>query len=232
MHRKKDLKSLLNFEYGLNHKVEGFIDKDEAHELIYEGYISKLFEPTYPKTIGIFDLYIFDLEKSRDFNLIDKTLEAIKDYSDEIMGKFANFYKFIEDDNIDFMEKDRVIFLSNCILLPEYRGKDVITELIKSIYLTHFTKNSLFIINATPLQNMSDELDMHLTEVPIDATDGNGESVHTISGEYFNLKNLPSPDEEYDFKFFAKMLKLNFKKFGETNYFYQDSKKEIEKIFK
>lgn len=232
MIKRRGFKKSLDFEYNINHKVYGYSDSDEAHELIYEGQITKLFEPHYPKTIGIFELYIYDIQKSKDFELIDKTLEIIKDYSSEISGKFTNIYKFVEDQNINFLEKDRVIILTSCILLPDYRGRDVISELIKSIYLTHFTNNSLFIVNANPIQNIHSELDTHLYEYPIEISDGNGNYKLEISGNYFKLDSLPEMDEAYEYKLFAKMLKLGFKKFGDTSYFYHDSKNDIKKIFK
>lgn len=229
---KNELLKKLNFEYNLNHKVYGFLDEDEAHELIYEGVISKLLEPTYPQTVGIFDLYVFDIEKSKDLNRFEDLVETIKDYSNENNCKFTNFDKIIFDEELNCFEYDRIIFLSGCVFHPNYRGKGILKELIKSVYLTHFTKNSLFILNATPIQNLKFDYSMLLEEYPIEVCEGTTDLKFVDAGKYFKINELPEEDEEYEYKLYAKMLNMNFEQFYNTGFFYQNSKENLLKLFK
>lgn len=226
-----NLKENLDFNYDINHKVYGVVDADEAHELFYEGTISKLFQPSFPKTIGMFELMIYDLEKAKEFNQFDKIIEIIADLSCEYDSRFTNLDKLVNDHDLDFQNKDRIIFLKNCVIHPDWRGKGVLDELLKSIYLTHYTRNSMLIVNTSPIQNMRDELEFFMTDYSIDVNDGLGNNSNIMLGKYFELDKLPEEDEGHDYKLYARMLKLNLKQFEDTNFFYQNSKKEYLKLF-
>lgn len=223
----------LSFEYAINHKNWGFIDSDEPFELFYEGQITTLFSPDYPKTIGMFELMIYEFDKAKKFNQFDSMIEMISELSHEHNSRFTNFNKLINNHYLEFKDADRVIFLKNVIIHPDNRGKDVLDELIKNIYLTHYTKNSLFLLNSFPAQHIEDELEYFYDDYTIEIVDGHNNKSKVLIGDYFKLKELPKIyDEEIDYKLFARMQKLNFKKFEDTHYFYLDNDVDILPLFK
>ncbi len=225
-------KIALNFEYSLSHKNWGLVDEDEPFELFYEGHITKLFEPTYPKSIGMFELMIYEFDKARQLDQFEPMLEMMNDLSKDIKSRFTNISKLINDIDLDFKDKDKIIFLKNVIIHPDYRGQNVLDELIKSIYITHYSKNSLFLLNSFPLQVIEDELSYYNNNYFIDVLDDNNSKNVTV-GEYFKLNNLPKEyDEIIDYKLFGRMQKLNFAKFENTSYFYLKEEKDILKLFK
>lgn len=231
MEKGNELHDLVDFTYNLNHKLNGITFKEEKNEIEYEGYINKMFEPTYPKTIGYFELVIYNLNKSKKFNESDGLLELIEELSDGFSSRYLNINKLVNDYDLDFKNKDRIIFLKNCVIHPDWRDKGLYKELIKSIYLTQFIDNSLFIVNSSPIQN-DDDFNIYFKEFPIDITDGKGNIIPTSLGEYFHLDKLPKPDEMNDYKLYAKMLKLNLNQFENANYFYQDDENKLLDLFK
>lgn len=226
-------KIALNFEYSLSHKNWGLVDEDEPFELFYEGHITKLFSPTYPKSVGMFELMIYELDKAKKQDQLDPMIEMMHDLSRDFNSRFTNFNKLIDDIDLEFKEKDKIIFLKNVIIHPDYRGQKIMDELIKSIYITHYSKNSLFLLNSFPLQVIHDELINYTNEYYIDILDGNNNSNNVTVGKYFKLNELPTEyDEIIDYKLFGRMQKLNFTKFGDTSYFYLKDEKDLLKLFK
>lgn len=75
----------LNFSYKISHFVHGLVDPDEAYEQFYEGTISQVKLPKHPKTIGMFELYVYDIRKAKMFDEYDNMLEIIKDLSLEVI---------------------------------------------------------------------------------------------------------------------------------------------------
>jgi hypothetical protein len=120
---KNPYKGHLSFEYNLNHKNWGFIDDDEPFEHFYEGNITTLFSPDYPKTIGVFELVVYELDKAKRFNQLDTLIETISDLSNDHTSRFTNINKVINDHYLDFKSADKVIYLKNVIIHPDYRGK-------------------------------------------------------------------------------------------------------------
>ena len=226
-------KIALNFDYTLAHKNWGLIDEDEPFELFYEGHITKLFSPTYPKSIGMFELMVYEIGKAKKLNQFDPMIEMMHDLSREFTSRFTNLSKLFNDVDLDFKGKDKIIFLKNVIIHPDYRGQNILDELIKSIYITHYSKNSLFLLNSFPLQVIEDEFVYYNTEFFIDILDGNNNNRNVTVGEYFKLNDLPQEyDEIIDYKLFGRMQNLNFTKFGDTSYFYLKDEKDVLKLFK
>ncbi len=229
---KKVFKDKLSFEYNLIHKNWGFVDEDVPFELFYEGQINILYSPDYPKTIGVFELMVYELDKAKKFNQFDNMIEMMNDLSNEHNSRFNNLSKVIDDYDLDVKGKEKVIFLKNVIIHPDYRGKKVLDELIKSIYITHYNKNSLFLLNSFPIQVITDELDFYCNDYSINILDGHNNNHKVMIGDYFKLKDLPMEyDEEIDYKLFARMQKLNFTKFEDTSYFYLKNEEEMLKLF-
>lgn len=227
-----ELTELLSFEYDLHHKVYGTAIPLETYEQFYEGFISKVFEPTYPATIGIFELMVYDLDKAKNFGHLVELMEIIDDSANELDDRFMNINKLMNNYDLDIKSKDKILFLKNVIIEPKWRGKGILVELIKSIYITQFTKNSILIVNSSPLQNIREELDFYKNECVIDAHDGYGKVNEVSISELFKLDKLPDVDEGHDYKLYAKMLKLNFKQFEDTDFFYIDNEDDFLKIFK
>lgn len=226
------IKDLLNFNYELSHFVSGLVDPDEAHEMFYEGFIKQLKSPTHPKTIGMFELLVYDIKKAKEFNQFDHMISILRDLSIETHSRFSKIHKLIDDYDLDFKNKERILYLKNVIIHPDCRKQGIFKELIKSIYLTHYTNDCLFIVNSSPLQNIRDEFDFHMMEYVIDVKNGDGSTSQLTTGNYFNLHELPEADEGYDYKLYAKMQSLNLTQFESTNFFYVDSEKDISKLFK
>jgi hypothetical protein len=231
MFKDRSFAELLDFNYDINHKVHGLLDEEEAFEMFHEGFITKLFEPDHPKTIGVFEIMVYDLHKAKKLGKFANIMKMMGELSEDYGSRFTRINELIEDYDLNFKEKDRIVFLKNCIILPEYRGKGILDELIKSIYITHFTRNTLFICNTIPIQDLEEELDFHMHDYEIDiVNDGNDISV--MSGNYFKLNKLPESDEINEYKLYAKMLKLNLKQFKDSHFFYQDNDEGFLKIFK
>lgn len=231
---KNTFKGKLSFEYNLNHKNWGFIDDDEPFEQFYEGNITALFSPDYPKTIGVFELVVYELDKAKRFNQFNTLIETISDLSNDYTSRFTNINKVINDHYLDFKGSEKVIYLKNVIIHPDYRGSNVLDELIKSIYITHYNKNSLYLVNSFPIQVVKEELEYYFDDFYMDIIDGHsGHTTNVKVGDYFKLKDLPQDyDEMIDYKLFARMQKLNFKKFDNTHYFYLEKEEDIMKLFK
>lgn len=222
----------LNFSYKISHFVHGLVDPDEAYEQFYEGTISQVKLPKHPKTIGMFELYVYDIRKAKMFDEYDNMLEIIKDLSLEGDSRFSNIHKIVDDYDIDFENKERILFLKNVIIHPDARKQGVLKELIKSIYQTHYITNTLFLVNSSPLQNIRDEFDFNMTEYFIKIKNGDGSVSNVTTGKYFNLHELPEENEGYNYKLYAKMLSLNLTQYEDTNFFYYNNEKDILKLFK
>ena len=113
----------LNFNYELSHFVNGLVDLDEAHQMFYEGFVIQLKSPTYPKTIGMFELLVYDFEKAKKFNEFDNMIEIFRELSIEGHSRFSKIHKLIDDYDLGFMDKERILFIKNVIIHPEHRKK-------------------------------------------------------------------------------------------------------------
>lgn len=232
------VKSLLNFEYEGIYRAQPSITEYDIFELYYEGKITKIFEPDYPINIGLFDLDILNLRGARKFNCYHELLDNTINDEDHFDGSYEDAVYGIESARIDLDKYDRVVFLKNLILLPKYRKHDILPELIKSIYLSHYTYKTLFMVSARPVQSLKDKIESYYSDyfihVPVDGyvkDDGTIPERETVNvGEYYELNKLPEEDEGHYYKLFAKLQKLNLKQMADTPLFYFQTENDILKM--
>jgi len=98
MFKDRSFVELLDFNYDINHKVHGLIGDDEAHELFYEGFITKIFEPEHPKTIGSFEVMVYDLHKAKKLNKYEDIIQMIKELSDD--DRIIEIAKMLSDSKV------------------------------------------------------------------------------------------------------------------------------------
>lgn len=221
-------KNYINFKYELSHFVNGLVDPDETYDQFYEGMMLKIDLDKKPKTIGMFELHTYDLKKSKMFNSYDEVLEILEELSYDKNSRFHKLTELIKDyGEMSIFNLDKVLFLKSVIIHPDYRGQGIFKELIKSIYLTQYNKGSLFIINSAPIQNVSDEFDFHMKQYYINVKNDDGTISNLTTGNYFDLHTLPSADEGYNYKLYAKMQSLNLTQFEDSELFYFMDEKSI-----
>lgn len=224
--------SELSFHYDLIHKNFGMIDADEPFDLFYDGTITKLRSESggYPETIGIFFLNVLNIGNARMFNAHDSLLDSFKDRACLLEDAGFGLGALIDDANIDFQHKDKIIFLKSVIVHPKYRKMGVFEELIKSIYMSFNSPNSLFIVAGKPLQSIDGELDF-MSELIWDVWEHDHslykEKTAINVGNYFKLDSLPANDEMNEYKIFAKLQGMNMKKYGDTPFFYYDNNNQF-----
>lgn len=222
----------LTFQYDLKHKNYGMIHVDEPFDMVYDGTITKLRSDTggYPETIGIFILNVFNLGNAKLFDTKEHLLDTIKYRCSLEEDAGFGMRELIDDEDFGFKEKDKIIFLKSVIIHPRYRKKGVFEELVKSIYITHHSPNSLFILAGRPLQSIKGELEF-MSESTWDVWEHKdakyNEKVEINVGEYFELNTLPSDDEMNEYKLFAKFQAMKMKQFKNTPFFYYNTSMEF-----
>lgn len=226
-------KSLINFEYSGTHRAQPSVGYDDIFEQFYEGKISKIFEPDYPINIGIFDLDILNLRSAKIFQQYDELLSNT--LKSDFDSTYEGSYDAIVNSGINIDSIDRVVCLKNVIIHPKFRGRDILPELLKSIYLAHYTKNTLLMLCAKPIQSLNDDFLYFYRDYQIYIS-VNGRITNTgempikqdISvGEYYSLDKLPEEDEGHYYKLYAKALKLNMSQMQDTPFFYYETENDI-----
>jgi hypothetical protein len=228
-------KSLLNYEYDGRFRAQPSVSEDDIFELRYDGKITKLFEPDFPINIGYFEMDVLNLRGARRFGKFDSLIDNTIRDEDHIDGTYVEANHAIEAENVNLDNVDRIVFLKNVIVHPNYRGKDILPELIKSVYLTHYTRNTLFMALAKPIQSIPNKVEEMCSDY-YDwlQVDGNKKSTGEIAdrekvniGKYYKLDTLPEEDEGHYYKLYAKLTKLNMSQMGNTSFFCYKTENDI-----
>jgi hypothetical protein len=224
--------SSLSFCYEHIHKTVGMFSSDEPFYNVYAGEISRIRTESglYPETIAYFELIILQTEKAKQFGALDDLIEILDEESQEVTSHVYNFKKYIVN-HPKFDESDKVVFLRNLMILPEHRKSGVFEELIKSIFISHCSEKTFFVVNSKPIQSCLDDYDFHMNDNPMevygDLPTNPALKVEYLVGEYYGLDTLPPDDEENDFKLFARLMDLRMKKIKDSYYFYYEDFQDV-----
>lgn len=222
----------LSFHYDLKHKNFGMLGSDEPFDLFYDGTITKLRTESggYPETIGIFFLNVLNIGNAKMFNAHEHLIESFRDRATMLEDAGFGVDALVDDKDLNFENKDKIIFLKSVLVHPKHRKKGVFEELIKSIFMTFNSPNSLFIVAGRPLQSIKGELTF-MSELTWDVWEHDHslfrEKTEINVGNYFKLDTLPTDDEINDYKLFAKFQSMNMKQYEDTPFFYYDNNVEF-----
>lgn len=206
-------------------------DVNDTYNQYYNGEIklTRVNENKLPKIIGEFSMVMWNLSLMSNFD--DDPISHINLEEEEI---YYDLQRVLNDRLIDLNKYDKLIFVTNLLLIDEYKKIGLSEELFEFLYKSYYNKNTLILSLVKPLQEMVSEFKYYSTEktIKIKSNVRTNNPLVVSVGEYYNLNELYklTDDEINQYKLFNKATKIGLSRVGETNIFKFFPKNTIDRI--
>ena len=215
------------------HKNFDLVNDDESLITEYCGTISliRLAEYKPPLLMGEFELSTWNFKLGRKFNAnIDK---LIKSHKNEFI--YTELMNVIKNENIDVNNFNKIVFINDVVLRPEFRKLGLTEELVELLYREHYANDNAIIALVMPLQNNPTDKEYYFKEkfVELRLSLQNYNEIEVISSvEYYCLKDLlEKKDAEInEYKLFSVATKCGFTRIGESYLFQYSPEKTIQRM--
>jgi len=215
------------------HKNFDLVNDDESLITEYCGTISliRLAEYKPPLLMGEFELSTWNIELGNKFNANINKL--IKTHKNEII--YNELIKVIENKDININKFNKIVFINNLILRPEFRKFGLTEELVELLYREHYANGNTIIALVMPLQNNPIDTEYYFKQkiVEIKLSLQNYNEIEFIpSVEYYCLNDLleKKDTEKNEYKLFSVAAKCGFTRIGESHLFQYSPEKTIERM--
>jgi hypothetical protein len=187
----------------------------------HDGYVSliRMNDDLPPITIGEFGLSIWNIELAHQLNV---NLTELLDYhkAECTYQELSKLSKAI----IDIHRFDKIVFITNFILHPEYRKLGITEEFVEYMLRDFYAKNQPVIALVKPLQDNPIDIDFFMNHnfVEVRHTLKRLHDVEMVSArEYYSITDLFKKDdrEMNEYKLFALAIKCGFKRLNESHLF-------------
>jgi len=136
--------------------------------------------------------------------------------------------------NIDKYRK--IMFISNLILKPDYRKREISEEFIEFIYRDYYNEDTAIIALVKPIQNNVIDFDFYMNHrnVEIFQSTRKKDGVNVVSGkEYYSLNDLSKKDdgEMNEYKLFSLAVRLGFSRISDSHLFLYTPDATIKRMF-
>ena len=215
------------------HKNFDLVNDDESLITEYCGTISliRLAEYKPPLLMGEFELSTWNIKLGNKFNANINKL--IKKHKIEVI--YTELMKVIENKDIDINKFNKIVFVNNFILRPEFRKFGLTEELVELLYREHYASGGTIIALVMPLQDNPTDKEYYFEEkfVELRPSLQNYNEIELIqSVEYYCLKDLldKKDTETNEYKLFSVAAKCGFTRIGESYLFQYSPEKTIERM--
>jgi|ERR1035437_492361 hypothetical protein len=215
------------------HKNFDLVNDDESLITEYCGTISliRLAEYKPPLLMGEFELSTWNFKLGRKFNAnIDK---LIKSHKNEFI--YTELMNVIKNGNIDVNNFNKIVFVNNIILRPEFRKNGLTEELVELLYREHYATDNAIIALVMPLQNNPTDKEYYFEKkiVEIKLSLQNNREIEFVSSiKYYCLNDLLEKKdvETNEYKLFSVAAKCGFTRIGESYLFQYSPEKTIQRM--
>ncbi len=204
------------------HRNFDLINDNENIITEYEGNISevRISEHKPPILMGEYLFSIWNLELGKMFN-VDLN-ELLNSYHFESI--YYEFLLLLKNKLIDISKYQKIMFISNLILKPDYRKHEISEEFIEFIYRDFYGKDTAIIALVKPIQNNVIDFDFYMNHrnVEIFQSIHKKDGVNIVSGkEYYLLNDLLKKDdnEMNEYKLFSLAVRLGFSRISDSHLF-------------
>jgi hypothetical protein len=215
------------------HKNFDLVNDDESLITEYSGTISliRLAEYKPPLLMGEFELSTWNIELGNKFNANINKL--IKSHKIEVI--YSELMKVIKNNDIDINKFNKIVFVNNLILRPEFRKFGLTEELIELLYREHYINGGTIIALVMPLQNNPIDTEYYFKQKIVELRPSlqNYNEIEFIpSVEYYRLNDLldKKDTETNEYKLFSVAARCGFTRIGESYLFQYSPEKTMERM--
>ena len=215
------------------HKNFDLVNDDESLITEYCGTISliRLAEYKPPLLMGEFELSTWNIKLGNKFNANINKL--IKKHKIEVI--YTELMNVIKNENIDVNNFNKIVFINDVVLRPEFRKLGLTEELVELLYREHYANDNAIIALVMPLQNNPTDKEYYFKEkfVELRLSLQNYNEIEVISSvEYYCLNDLlEKKDAEInEYKLFSVAAKCGFTRIGESYLFQYSPEKTIQRM--
>jgi hypothetical protein len=216
-----DLLKKITFKTITYNKNFDVIEKYESFITEYLGVVSLVRMNEEKPAIQIGEYYVssfnFKLAKECNVDLIKSILRHKNEDS------YKDLINIIKNNEIDLNNYNKIVYINNFIIKPEYRKKGITEEFIEYLYRNFYDEKSLIICLVKPFQLISDDYNYFLKTKKIEIKSFIGEKQHktTSAKEYYlldDLKNIKDI-ELNEYKLFGLAVKCGLNRINNSYIF-------------
>ena len=224
----------ISFEiFGFRKNAPLIIDNDEIISE-YNGNILKLRieERKPPIIIGEFNYSIWNIHMGRMINAdIMKIFNSFKTEK-----TYSEFIKLIENNHFNLKNYNRLLFMHNVIVHPDYRKSNITEELIENVFREFYDKKTAIMGLFVPIQYDNVNYDFYIGNKKVKQKNGLGinDFKYVSAGKYYELENIKNEKKDIEFdsyKLYSLAIKLNFERIENTSLFLLNNEKMVNKVF-
>ena len=215
------------------HKNFDLVNDDESLITEYCGTISliRLAEYKPPLLMGEFELSTWNIKLGYKFDANINKL--IKNHKNEFIYK--ELLNVIKNGDIDINNFNKIVFVNNIVLRPEFRKYGLTEELVELLYREHYATDNTIIALVIPLQNNPIDKEYYFEDKIVELRPSlqNYNEIELIpSVEYYRLKDLleKKDTETNEYKLFSVAAKCGFTRIGESYLFQYSPDKTIQRM--
>jgi len=189
------------------------ISENDSMRTIYDGTIRDT-RMNGTINIGEFSISVIHTEMANLLNI--ETIDTFNIFSSNEFYDDLNM--IVKKKLVDFNSCEKLIIVSDMVVIKEYRKKDVLMEFMKFLYKNFHSAVNVIILHALPFQynDLTYELYYNFSVLDLKDTD----PTSTIY-DYFGLDEFEKEDdyELNTYKLYGHMVKHGCEKIGSTNFF-------------
>jgi len=229
-----DLLKKITFRTTTYNKNFDIIGKYESFITEHTGVISlvRIGEEKPATQIGEYYISSFNFELAKKCD-IDLTKSILKHKNEDSYNDLINL---IKNNELNLENYNKIIYINNFIIKPEYRKKGITEEFIEYLFRNFYDKKSLIICLVKPFQLINDDYDYFLKTKKIEVKSFIGEKSYKIvsAKEYYSLDDLKNvKDIELNkYKLFALAVKCGLNRINDSYIFAFNPKNELIKNIK
>jgi hypothetical protein len=215
------------------HKNFDLVNDDESLITEYSGTISliRLAEYKPPLLMGEFELSSWNIGLGKNFNVNFNKL--IKSHKREIM--YSELIKIIKNNEIDITKFNKIIFIANLVVHPDFRKCGLTEEFIELLYRERYNEGDAIIALVKPLQDNPIDADMYFNQKIVEShlsLQNYNEIEFIPSGKYYSLKELLNEKdvETNEYKLFSVATRCGFNRIGDSYLFFFSPEKTIQRM--
>lgn len=189
-----------------------------------DGIISKvrIEEKKKPLQIGEYTVNIINVELANILSI--DVEELLSNYSE---CHHNELYDEIRYNKFDFNEYRKIVMVNSLVVSKDYRGYNVLDEFTEMLFRDFYDYKTLILFHAMPFQFNAVDIEYYREYRTI--KDDNG--VGILAVDYYSLDDFLTVDNEMSYyKLYQQVQRCGFNRVGESNLFWFDPTKTINKI--
>jgi len=236
MHIEKkywDIWDNITFKTICYHKNFDLVNDNESLITEYCGTISQIRLSEYkpPLLLGEFELSSWNIGLGNKFEV--NLNKLIKQHKREDV--YIELMKIIKDNDFDINKYNKIVFVSNLIIRPDFRKFGLTEEFVELLYREYFRDGDAIIALVKPLQDNPIDADHYFNQNIVET--------HLSLQNYNDIKFIPAVDyyslndllekkdtEKNEYKLFSVAAKCGFNRIGESHLFTFSPEKAIQRM--